>query len=121
MSLQQKYLNFHSSGDQKILTERSQLSQPVTGNPVLSLQKKHERLIEDLQVTLSERDAEIIRLNMYLNDSRMNSSTTEHQHSRQNSNMTTKAQSARRSKPLSTSGITIGDDFHQTPTRREYD
>jgi len=27
-------------------------------------------LIEDLQVSLSERDAEIIRLNMYLNDNK---------------------------------------------------
>jgi hypothetical protein len=50
----------------------------MAANPVLSLQRKHERLIEDLQVTLGERDAEIIRLNMYLNDSRMNTSTVEH-------------------------------------------
>ena len=57
--------------------------QPLPGiNPHLSLNRKHERLIEDLQVSLSERDAEIIRLNMYLNDSRLNTSTTEHNHSR---------------------------------------
>ena len=35
--------------------------------------RKHERLIEDLQVSLSERDAEIIRLNMFLNDNKRQS------------------------------------------------
>ena len=45
------------------------------------LSRKHERLIDDLKVSLDERDAEIIRLNMYLGDQQVKQRI----HSRENS------------------------------------
>ena len=47
----------------------------------MMLQRKHELLIEDLKVSLTEKDAEIIRLNMCLGDK----NELQRIHSRQNS------------------------------------